>query len=106
MAMDKIHSIEQKQEADRRTALLSLATNSRDAEHTDCLTADEMACLVDNHCSPDDQEQFYIHLAHCEICYRQWVELSEPTATTVLTTPLAYTDPVLSFSCWPGRTYE
>ena len=80
--MAKIHSIEQKQEADRQTALLALAASSKDAEQTDCLTADEMACLVDNQCSPDDQEQFYLHLTHCEICYHQWVELSELASST------------------------
>ncbi|MEA2116055.1 MAG: hypothetical protein U9P36_11840 [Thermodesulfobacteriota bacterium] len=40
-----------------------------------------MACLVDNKCAAADQEQFYNHLAHCEICYHQWLELSELTAT-------------------------
>lgn len=82
--MDRIHSIEQKQKTDRQTVLLALATTSKDAEQTDCLSADEMACLVDNQCAPDDQEQFYIHLAHCEICYHQWVELSELTATETI----------------------
>jgi hypothetical protein len=81
MAMARIHSFEQKKEADRQTALLSLAATSKDAEKNDCLTTDEMACLVDNKCAPADQEQFYNHLAHCEICYHQWVELSELTAT-------------------------
>ena len=80
--MAKIHSIEQKQEADRQTAMLALAATSKDTEKTSCLTADEMACLVDNQCAPADQEQFYKHLAHCEICYHQWVELSELTATS------------------------
>ena len=84
MAMDRIHSIEQKQEADRQTALLALAASSKDAEQTDCLTADEMACLVDNQCSPDDQEQFYLHLTRCEICYHQWVELSELASTDTI----------------------
>ena len=82
--MAKIHSIEQKQKADRQTALLALATTNKDAEQTDCLTADEMACLVDNQCSPDDQEQFYLHLTHCEICYHQWVELSELASTDTI----------------------
>ncbi len=82
--MAKIHSIERKQKADRQTALLALAATSKNAEQTDCLTADEMACLADNQCSPDDQEQFYNHLAHCEICYRQWVELSELAATDTI----------------------
>ncbi|MBW2328100.1 MAG: hypothetical protein JRF04_00495 [Deltaproteobacteria bacterium] len=82
--MAKIHNIDQKQKADRQTALLALAATSKDTEQTDCLTADEMACLVDNQCSPDDQEQFYLHLTHCEICYHQWVELSELASTDTI----------------------
>ena len=75
--MAEIHNIEQKKYTDRQTALLALAATSEDAEKTSCLTADEMASLVDNQYSPDDQEHFFNHLAHCEICYHQWVELSE-----------------------------
>lgn len=82
--MARIHSIEQKQKADRRTAMLALAATSEDAKKTSCLTADEMASLIDSQCSPDDQERFYNHLAHCEICYRQWVELSDLTATDTI----------------------
>ena len=79
--MAKIHSIEQKQKTDRQTALLALAATRKNTEETSCLTADEMACLIDNQCTADDQEQFYNHLVHCETCYRQWLELSELTAT-------------------------
>ena len=79
--MAEIHNIEQKKYTDRQTALLALAATSEDAEKTNCLTADEMACLVDSQCAPEDQKKYINHLAHCEICYRQWVELSEFTAT-------------------------
>ena len=79
--MAEIHNIEQKKYTDRQTALLALAATSEDAEKTNCLTADEMACLVDNQYAPEDQKKYINHLAHCEICYRQWVELSEFAAT-------------------------
>jgi len=79
--MAEIHNIEQKNEADRRAALLALAAGRKNDEQTICLDADEMASLVDHQCSADDQERYFAHLADCDICYRQWLELSELTQT-------------------------
>lgn len=77
--MTPVHSIKNKQQADRATALLGLyAVEERSA--TACLTDEELACLVDRRCTAEAQEQAFRHFASCESCYRQWLELSESIA--------------------------
>lgn len=77
--MAEIQKIEQKKEADRCTALIALAAGKASDGQTTCLDVDELAGLVDHQCSSDDQERYFAHLANCETCYRQWLDLSELT---------------------------
>lgn len=79
--MAEIHDFDKKKYSDRKAALLALAATAGNGEKTSCLTDDEMASLVDNQCSPIDHDKFINHLAHCEICYRHWLELSEVAAS-------------------------
>lgn len=102
--MAEIHKIEQIKEADRRIALLALAASKKQDEQTACLTADEMATLVDRQCSSDEQERYFAHLADCEICYRQWLELSELTQAGATEKNIAKLDKLFSrrYFGWTG----
>ena len=63
--MATIHTIEQKKQAERRTALLGLAAD-QPAVAGVCPTSAEMAELVEDLCPPEKKEQFFRHIAVCK----------------------------------------
>ncbi len=75
--MAKRYSIPRPNDADRRTALLGLALAGRSGAAGSCLSDEEMAALVDGICSEKEREQYFQHLANCDVCYQDWLELSE-----------------------------
>ena len=75
--MAQIHKLNKQHEADRRTALLGLAVSASGEKEIDCLNSEQMACLVAGKCSAGQQQLFLEHLAGCEWCYGQWLELYE-----------------------------
>ena len=75
--MAKVEELNKKQAADRRTALLGLAAG-RDAERQgDCLTSQEMSELLEDKCPTGQRQRFLSHLASCDSCYREWLELQQ-----------------------------
>ena len=73
--MTNIHRLDQKKQADRRTALLGLVAD-QPASAGVCPTSAEMAELIDL-CTIEKKEQFFRHIAVCETCYREWLTLQE-----------------------------
>jgi hypothetical protein len=74
--MATIHKLDQKKQADHRTALLGLAAD-QPASAGVCPTSAEMADLVDNVCTAEIKERLFRHIAVCETCYREWLTLQE-----------------------------
>jgi hypothetical protein len=74
--MATIHTIDQKKQADRRTALLGLVADQPAAAGV-CPTSVEMAELVENMVTPEKKELLFQHIAVCESCYREWLTLRE-----------------------------
>ncbi|HHB75236.1 MAG TPA: zf-HC2 domain-containing protein [Desulfobulbus sp.] len=75
--MAKRYSIHRSDDADKRTALLGLAFADRSDDKGPCLSDGEMAALVDDTCSTEERDRYFLHLANCSGCYQHWVELSE-----------------------------
>jgi len=75
--MAQIHKLKKQYEADRRAALLGLAASTPGGGKTDCLNSEQMATLVAGSCAAKQQQRFFEHLAGCERCYGQWLELHE-----------------------------
>jgi hypothetical protein len=75
--MAEIDRVDKKREADRRTALLALAAAGEGRAESDCLTDDNLACLVEHLCTEGEQKQYMCHLAGCETCYRRWLQLTK-----------------------------
>lgn len=69
-----VHQLKNHKDSDRRVAQLGLAASGSDLKQTGCLSAEQMACLVDGSCPPEEQQLFLEHLADCEGCYRWWLE--------------------------------
>jgi hypothetical protein len=82
---------------DRRTAftaLLAECGTGQKPQSESCLTAEELAWLVDHPDARPEQEKLFDHLASCDPCCQQWLELSriaameqEKSAVTPLFTP-------------------
>ncbi len=70
-----IHKLDQRKQADHRTALLGLAAD-QSASAGVCLLPEDMAELVEK-CPPEKKEQFFRHIAVCETCYREWLTLQD-----------------------------
>ena len=75
IAMAIIHKLDQRKQADHRTALLGLAAD-QPASAGVCLLPEEMAELVEK-CPPEKKELFFRHIAVCETCYREWLTLQD-----------------------------
>lgn len=75
--MAQIHKLKKQHEANRRAALLGMAASTPGGEKTDCLNSEQMADLVAGNCAAKEQQRFFEHLAGCERCYGQWLELHE-----------------------------
>jgi hypothetical protein len=61
---------------DEAMALLALAADKA-AGSGHCLTADEMAMLVDGGCEKEDLARFRHHLGNCGKCYEEWLGLKK-----------------------------
>ena len=75
--MAQVHKLKKQHEGNRRAALLGLAASTPGGEKTDCLNSEQMADLVAGNCAAKEQQRFFEHLAGCERCYGQWLELHE-----------------------------
>ncbi len=75
--MAKVEELNKKQAADRRTALLGLAADRNAERQGDCLTSQEMSELLEDNCSAEQRQRFLLHLASCDSCYREWLELQQ-----------------------------
>ncbi len=62
--------------AEQAVALLALAAD-KEAGPGPCLTADEMAMLVDGGCEKEDLARFRHHLGNCGKCYEEWFGLKK-----------------------------
>ena len=63
-----------KREARHRLGLLALA-NQRPETNGSCLAPAELAALVEGRMNPEEREASLVHLADCEECYGQWLQL-------------------------------
>lgn len=79
--MARQYITDQHKKGDRRTALLGLTAAEREKDKSACLTDEEMAILIDGPCTPDVRQRYLGHIAHCETCYRHWLELMETVNT-------------------------
>ncbi|RUM36806.1 MAG: hypothetical protein DSY50_01645 [Desulfobulbus sp.] len=78
MAHDEIKN--KQKGGDRRVALLALAVNrNRTESSSGCLTSEEIATLADRTCSVSERQRYHNHLADCDSCYQQWLELEKTT---------------------------
>ena len=68
------HNLTELQEARRRLGLLALA-NQRPKITGHCLTGEELAALVEGRLTPEQRSARLTHLADCEHCYGQWLQL-------------------------------
>ncbi|MBW1634890.1 MAG: hypothetical protein JRJ68_01320 [Deltaproteobacteria bacterium] len=57
---------------ERRAAALIALTLEKKGDCGDCLTAEEMASLVQGNCSALEKERGWAHLSACSRCYEQW----------------------------------
>ena len=69
--------LRKRREADARVALLGLAANRHGTQQGSCLSSKEMAELLDGKCEADKKQLYHKHLATCEICYREWLDLQQ-----------------------------
>ncbi len=65
-----------KKKADKLTALLSLSV-ADEKPHTPCLTAQEMAELIDDPDGHENFSRFQHHLSSCDRCYQEWLCLKK-----------------------------
>ncbi len=75
--MATVEELNKKQAAERRTALLGLAAGRHAGQLGDCLTSSDMGELLDDNCSAEQRQRFLVHLASCDSCYREWLELQQ-----------------------------
>ncbi len=68
--------LETKREAERRLALLALASEQAEPAAS-CLDAEHLACLVEGRLNPEQVEICHAHLACCEHCYATWRQLDQ-----------------------------
>ena len=72
--MATIHKLDQRKQADHRTALLGLAADQPPSAGV-CLLPEEMAELVEDICPAEKKKQLFRHIAVCETCYWEWLTL-------------------------------
>ena len=63
-----------KREAERRLALLALASEQPEPSGS-CLDPEELAALIEGRLEPEQVEPCLAHLAGCEHCYGLWLQL-------------------------------
>ena len=74
---NKIYDIDLKKLEDRSVGLLALAADKKQSESgRGCLSNQDLAALVDGEAIAGERENCFKHLADCDLCYQQWVEIS------------------------------
>jgi len=100
MTMANKDELKRKREADQRAALLGLAADRKTEKPGSCLSSQEMAELLDGKCETVQQQSFLAHLASCDSCYREWLELDQELShdQSVLQKPLLFQRKFLTVS--------
>ncbi len=63
-------------QTERRIALLALAAN-RQKPVGSCLSSEEMASLVEQQTTEEEERAYQKHLSSCDTCYKEWQALSQ-----------------------------
>ncbi len=69
--------LKRKRRVDQRSALLALVVDKNSGKMGHCLSSQEMAELLDGKCTGEQRQLFLEHFSGCDICYREWLTLSQ-----------------------------
>lgn len=77
----KMISLDKKYKANKRLGLLGLQTSKKE-KSTICLSSEDMALFVENRLEEEAKLQALEHIANCDLCYDEWLLLSEQFSET------------------------
>ncbi|MBL0380021.1 MAG: hypothetical protein JKP90_10220 [Desulfofustis sp. PB-SRB1] len=93
----------EKRRVDEQLARLALASGSSESAKT-CPDIDTLSTLIEDPGRCRDRDTILAHLAGCEACYQQWVDLSKAYAKeTVHTKRRTIIKMIVRPATWPPR---